>query len=205
MIRAAVVPALILVAAVACTHRVEVVLAPPYGLSSSARTEPSRRLSSVRPPIVFRPGTFADKRPDTTRLASWQHGFHTYRVVSKVAVSTFVLDGLGHVFRDAGHVWADSGTIRVDVEVLSIGAAMYAGFTTVGGASHMSIRLVFADVATNAVIYDGTYKGIFDEDFGIEAVVPVVKINRALENAIADCVQRVSVDTLLIAALQPKR
>jgi hypothetical protein len=187
----------------ACSHRLEVTLTPPFGLAPVADTLPrgARRLSSVRPTVTFRPGTFADQRSDTTILATWQRGFHTYRVVTKQRLSHLVFDGLAHVVRSAGHTWADSGTIRVDVEVLSTGAALYAGFTTVGGAAHMRMRLVFFDVPAQRPIYSATYKGEFDEDFGVEAVVSVYRISRALENAIAACTQRVAADTLLAGVL----
>ncbi len=186
--------------AAACTHHVDVELRPdfPSGVWRDAV------LGGVRPTLRFERGTFADKRADTTRLATFRQDIHTYNLFGKRPVADALFDGLKVLIERVGHAWVpgDTGQVRVDLQLLEIEAVRDAACTECSHKdawSSVRIKADFVDRTTGRLIYTHYYNGA---DHRSQALVGFMGMVRAsLDASFITCINKVGADSGLVAAL----
>lgn len=188
-----------LTAGVGCVHTTNVPLRPNYG----AEIRVGQALTSVVP-LTFYRGEFADKRPDPTKLASFQQGVHTYNLLEERPIGDAIFEGLKATLSASKQTWNDStrGDIKVNVTFLSLNAVRNAGFVTVGANSTMQIKVDFLNPRTEDVIYTNVYSGS-DERSGAFGFMSMVI--SSIDASILRCVQGVSDDAGLAKALSKPR
>lgn len=185
--------------AVSCTHRVPVMLSASPASDALSNGE----LASVRPALVFRRGSFADKRADTTKLAMFKQGVHTYNLHAERPVQDALFDGIGALLTGAGHRWADADTaaaIRIDLQLLNLQASRNAGLINVGASSSIQLRLDFADARTGQAIYSEIYNGTDERARAMIGLMSMVR--ESLNASVVNALTTIGRDPKLAAALR---
>jgi len=181
----------------ACTHHVDVELRPDYptGVKESV-------LTSVRPAVSFARGGYADKRGDTTMLATFKQGVHTYNLFGQRPASDALFEGVQILVERAGHTWVpgDSGQVRIDLQLLGMEANRNAGLFEVGASSKVQIKLDFVDRATGRLIYSDVYNGADQRSKALIGGMGMVKAS--LDGSIINCINQVGADSRLVDALR---
>lgn len=186
----------------ACTHNVPVELTPKY----DEATWNDSALATVRPALVFARGTFADKRADTTTLATFKQQVHTYHLRGERPVSDALFDGLRSLVVHAGHRWAGDGEaadVRLDVQLLNVQAARNAGIIHVGATSNVQIKVDVVDVRADRVLHSDVYNGTDERQQALIGMIGMVKAS--LDASIINCVNSVGGDASMVAALRRAR
>ena len=184
----------------ACTHRVPVAL----NLASPDSAVSGAALATVRPPLSFRRGEFADKRSDTSRLATFKQQAHTYNLYGDRPMQEVLYDGLRAVLTSAGHRWASDSApaIRLDVQLLNVQASRNAGMINVGASSSIQVKVDFVDAATGQPIYSEVYNGSDERARAMIGLMGMVR--ESLNASLAKCLTAVAQDPKLAAALQAR-
>jgi hypothetical protein len=183
-----------------CTHNVNVALAPDYGTGIIA----NNALAAVRPPQQFRRGQFADRRADTTRLASFKQGVHTYNMRAERRPQDALYDGVRALLVQSGHTWSDTGMagVRVDLQLLSVEASRNAGLVRVGANSRIQIKLDFVS-PDGRVLHTDIYNGTDDRSQALIGLMGLVRAS--IDASLVNCLNAVGSDTRLAAALGGQR
>lgn len=181
----------------ACTHRVNLALRPTF--DNALRSE---GLAAITPPLTVRPGDVVDKRADTTKVAMFKQGIHTYNVYAERPPADVIVEGLQSLFSRAGHTWTDvaDARITVDIQLLGIETARNAGFVKVGAISTVQIRLDFMATSSGTAIYSEVYNGTDERDRALVGLMGMVK--DSVDQAIINCLDSVGKDARLAAALR---
>lgn len=186
---------------IACTHRAPMALTTPAPASLSSSNE----LTAIRPALSFRRGGFSDRRPDTTKLATFKQGVHTYNLDGERPIQDALFDGLGVLLTTAGHRWvgADSAAdVRVDLQLMSIQAARNAGLVRVGATSSLQVKLDFVDERAGRLLYSDVYNGTDERSRAMIGLMGMV--SESIDACIVNALNAVGKDAKLAAALQQK-
>jgi len=188
-------------AAVGCVHNVNVALRPDYG----AGIRSGQALAMVTPGAVFYRGEFSDKRPDPTKLASFQQGVHTYNLTEERPMADALFEGLKAEFAASKQRWSETATgdVKVNLTFLSMSAARNAGFVKVGASATIQMKADFVNAKTGDVIYSNVYSGNDARDQAMIGLMGLVK--SSIDAAILRCVQSVGDDAALAKALAKPR
>jgi uncharacterized lipoprotein YajG len=181
-----------------CAHTVKVPLHPMLDTAAPQ----ANALSSVRPALVVAQGRFTDSRTDTTMLAMFQQGPHTFNLYGDRPMSQVLNEGLQALFTRAGHKWVTGGDaqVRVDAQLLSMSAARNAGFVAVGASSAVQVKLDFFDVRQGKQVYTQVYNG---SDKRSQAMIGLMSmVNSSINQSIVNCLEEVGRDEQLAAALR---
>lgn len=181
-----------------CAHTVKVPLHPSFDSTAPQ----ANALSSVRPALSVAEGGFTDSRSDTTKLATFQQGAHTFNLYGDRPVSQALSEGLQSLFTRAGHQWSKGGDaqVRVDVQLLSFSAARNAGFVAVGASSALQVKLDVFDAKQGKQIYSQVYNG---SDKRSQALVGLMSmVNSSINQSIVNCLEEVGRDERLAVALR---
>ncbi len=183
---------------IGCTHTVNVPLKPNYEESLAKENA----LSSVTPPIALVKGGFADKRADTSKLATFKQQVHTFNLYGERPLEEVIFDGLKELFSNSGHTFnvSGSGDARVDVALLNLSASRNAGMVDVTASSSIQISLRFTNLNANNVIYSEIYNG--SDDRGRAMVGTMDMVYESINAAIVDCINSVGEDESLVKALK---
>jgi hypothetical protein len=183
---------------VGCTHSVKMELQPDYA-RLLAKPE---ALTAVRPARTFVPGTFVDKRADTTRMTTFKQGVHTYNLYAQRPLSDVVFDGMREMVTQAGHQWTGGSVhpVRVDAQLLNLQAARNAGLVNVGATSSIQLRFDFVDVESGRLLHSEVYNGTDERTRALIGVMSMVKAS--VDQSIVNCIAAVGNDTRLAEALR---
>ena len=182
----------------ACTHTVRLALQPQFdpGLG------PASTLAAARPAVHALAGQYADKRADTTMLASFKQGVHTYNLYGERPIRDALFDGLRALFVRAGHTWGDSAgaRVRVDVELLNVQASRNAGLVSVGANSSIQMKVDFVEIPTGRTVYSEIYNGTDKRSQALVGFMGMVK--GSLDQSIINCIKSIGDDAKLADALR---
>lgn len=184
--------------AAGCAHTVKVPLRPAFdgGVAESAV------LASIRPALVVQPGRFTDSRGDTSKLAMFKQGVHTFNLYGERPMGDVLFEGLAVVFSRAGHTLGGSAEpqLRVDITLLSVQAARNAGMVAVGASSAVQIKLDFEDVRAGRPVYSGIYNGTDKRSRAMVGTMGMV--NASIDQSILNCLNEVGKDDRLATTLR---
>jgi len=187
----------------ACTHHVDVALRPEYQTALA----PAAELATVTPPLAFVQGDFTDRRPDTTRLATFKQGMHTYNLFGERPIQDALFEGLHTLFTSAEQRWdepgADPSDVRVNLELMNVQADRNAGVINVGATSSIQVKLDFLDAQDGQLIYSEVYNGTDKRTRALIGLMGMVR--QSIDASIVNCLNAVGADAKLAAALRRLR
>ncbi len=195
-------PALLLVL-ISCTHQVPVALRPEYKTAVARSAE----LAAVQPTLSFGRGFYADRRPDTTMLATFKQGANTYHLFGQRPIADALYEGLMVLVTSAGHRWLppDSGLpdLRLDLQLLSLQAARNAGFINVGATSSIQFKLDVVDARTGQQVYSNIYNGTDQRSQAMLGLMSMVR--ESIDASIVNSINSVGADAKFAAAIHGRR